>query len=129
MSGANSSKGQDPQAGPSRRGVIVGASGLLAALAAGLYRFTDLFVKHYPPTSYDDILAQVVDREHAAEVGRHVTGAFDVPHEAASLRARLAGSTVASATEGDIATGRLAEVEGWVMPLIVVQLSALAAKV
>ena len=99
-------------------------------MAAGLYRFTDLFVKHYPPTPYDDVLARVVDRKHAARSGPQGAPApFDVPGEAAALRTRLAVSTLASAAEGDIATGRLVEVDGWVLPLIVAQLSALAAKV
>jgi hypothetical protein len=111
-----------------RRGVIVGATGLLAAVAAGLYRFTDLFVKHYPPTPYDDLLAQVVDREQAAILGRQVAGDFDVPREAAGLRTRLAGSTLLSAAESDIATGRLAEVDGWLVPQVVARLSALAAR-
>lgn len=115
--------------GATRRGVFIGASGLLAAVAAGVYRFTDLFLKHYPPTPYDDVLAQIVDREHAAELGRKVAGPFEVPHEAAALRNRLAGSTVESAAEGDVATGKLAEVDGWLVPLVVARLSALAARV
>lgn len=112
-----------------RRGVIVGAAGLLAAVAGGLYRFTDLFVKHYPPTPYDDVLARVVDREHAAVLGRKVAGDFDVPREAAALRGRLAGSTVQSAAESDIATGRLEEVDAWLVPQVVARLAALASRV
>lgn len=114
--------------GPTRRGIILGAGGLLAAVAAGLYRFTDIFVKHYPPTPYDDVLAQVVDREQAAVLGRHVPGPFDIQREAAVLRTRLAGSTLKSAVEGDIATGRMTEVDGWIVPQIVAQISALAAR-
>ena len=60
-------------------------------MAAGLYRFTDLFVKHYAPTPYDDLLAQLADREQAAKLGAQLTGAFDVPRSlAAQLRAGFA---------------------------------------
>ena len=111
-----------------RRAFIAGLAAAGAAVAAGLYRFTDLFAKHYPPTPYDDVLARVVDREHAAQLGRRVTGAFDVPREAAMLRAQLSGSTLQSAAEGDVATGRLMEVDGWLVPAIVTRISALAAK-
>jgi hypothetical protein len=111
-----------------RRTFIGGVVAAGAAVAAGLYRFTDLFVKHYPPTPYDDVLAQVVDREHAAQLGRHA-GDFDLPRDAVALRQQLAGSTLKSAAEGDIATGRLVEVEGWLVPQTVARISALAAKV
>jgi hypothetical protein len=111
-----------------RRTLLGGVVAAGAVVAAGLYRFTDLFVKHYPPTPYDDVLAQVVDRQHAAELGRKVTGGFDVPREAASLRTRLAGSTVESAAQGDIATGRMTEIDGWIVPQVVAKLAALAAR-
>ena len=41
-----------------------------AAAAAGLYRFTDLFVKHYPPTPYDDVLAQAGGPRPCGAAGR-----------------------------------------------------------
>src|SRR6185503_9370778 len=56
-------------AGMRRRSLIAGVTAAGAALAAGLYRFTDLFVKHYPPTPYDDVLAALVDREEAVRLG------------------------------------------------------------
>jgi hypothetical protein len=112
-----------------RRTLLGGVAAAGAVVAAGLYRFTDLFVKHYPPTPYDDVLAQVVDREHAAVLGRHVAGPFDVPREAAALRTRLAGSTLESTAQGDVATGRLMEVDGWLVPQVVARLAALAARV
>ena len=111
-----------------RRGVIaaVGAAGV--ALAAGLYRFTDLFVKHYPPTPYDDLLIRLIDREEAIRLGSRMTGDFDVPDQAARLRATFAKQDLATAIQADTAAGRLIEVEGWVVPQTLALLSRLAAK-
>jgi hypothetical protein len=100
-----------------------------AALTAGLYRFTDLFVKHYPPTSYEDVLAQLVDREHAARLGAAVPGDIEPKSLAARLRPSLADKGLAAAAEGDVAAGRVMEVDGWVLPESVALLAALAAKV
>jgi hypothetical protein len=104
----------------------VGAAG--AAVAAGLYRFTDLFVKHYPPTPYDDLLTRLVDREEAIRLGAHMPGDFDVPGQAARLRATFANRDLATVVQADIAAGRLVEVDGWVVPQSLALLSALAAK-
>jgi hypothetical protein len=52
-----------------RRTLITGVATASAALVAGLYRFTDLFVKHYPPTPYDDVLVALADREQAVKLG------------------------------------------------------------
>jgi hypothetical protein len=99
------------------------------AAVAGVYRFTDLFVKHYPPTPYDDLLGQLTDRDQAVRLGRKVAGAFDAQGQAARLRASLKGRDLTSAANADIAAGRLVEVDGWVLPQTVVWLAALAAKV
>jgi hypothetical protein len=110
-----------------RRTLISGVAAAGAVLAAGLYRFTDLFVKHYPPTPYDDLLEQLTDRERAAKLGAKA-GAFDVPARAAQLRARLRGHGLAVAANADIAASRMVELDGWVLPQTVAWLSALAAK-
>ena len=111
-----------------RRDVIAGIAAAGLALAAGLYRFTDLFVKHYPPTPYDDLLGQLTDREQAAKLGAKVTG-FDAPAQAAQLRTSMQGRDLATAVDADIAASRMMEVDGWVLPGTLVQLCALAAKV
>ena len=111
-----------------RRTVIGGVTAVGAAVAAGLYRFTDLFVKHYPPTPYDDVLAALVDREEAARLGALVSNAPAPAALAAKLRAILKPNGLAGAVSSDIAAGRLAEVEGWLVPESVALLSALAAK-
>jgi hypothetical protein len=130
-------KGQNPQGGPSRRTLIAGVTAAGAAVAAGLYRFTDLFVKHYPPTPYDDLLKQLVDREQAAKLGEALV--IDLPHEgypklsaeniAKELRHRLADHNLREVIDADIVAGRMVETEGWVLPLSVALLSTLAFRV
>jgi hypothetical protein len=112
-----------------RRNLIAGIAAAGAVLAAGLYRFTDLFVKHYPPTPYDDLLGQLIDREQAARLGAKAAGNVDAQAQAARLRAALQGHSLADAANADIAAGRMAEIDGWVLPQTVAWLSALAAKV
>jgi hypothetical protein len=100
-----------------------------AAATAGLYRFTDLFVKHYAPTPYDDLLMRLTDREEAAKLGTQLKGSFDVAAQSARLRDTFRRQDLAAAANADIAAGRLVEVEGWVLPETVVLLSALASRV
>lgn len=99
------------------------------AVTAGLYRFTDLFVKHYPPTPYDDLLVRLTDRQQAARLGAKVPGPFDLTAQTARLRASLHNRDLAAAVNADLAAGHMVEVAGWVLPQTVVLLSALAAKV
>jgi len=112
-----------------RRSLIAGVAAAGAAVAAGLYRFTDLFVKHYPPTPYDDVLSMLLDREEAARFGALVRAAPAPGALATKLRAILKPRGLAAAVEADVAAGRLAEVDGWVVPESVALLSALATKV
>ena len=110
-----------------RRDVAAAVLAAAAAVSAGLYRFTDLFVKHYAPTPYDDLLARLVDREEAAKLGAHVLGSFDTIGLATRLRAALGKGDLTAAAGADIAAGRLVDVEGWVLPETVARLSSLAA--
>ena len=112
-----------------RRTVIGGVATAGAALAAGLYRFTDLIVRHYPPTPYDDVLAALADRGEAAKFGAQVNGTPQPSALAAKLRPALKPNGLAGAAAADIAAERLVEVNGWVVPESVALLSALAAKV
>jgi len=100
-----------------------------AAVTAGLYRFTDLFVKHYPPTPYDDLLTRLTDREQAAKLGAQLTGSFDLTSQSARLRDTFRRQDLAAAVNADIAAGHLVEVGGWVLPETVALLSALASRV
>jgi hypothetical protein len=113
-----------------KRRTLIG-SVVAAAVAAttGLYRFTDLIVKHYPPTPYDDVLAALADREEAVKFGSWVHDAPAPAALATRLRAALKSAGLAGAAASDVAAGRLVEVNGWVVPESVALLSALAAKV
>jgi len=112
-----------------RRSLIAGVAAAGAAVAAGLYRFTDLFVKHYAPTPYDDVLAALVDREQAVRFGALVGSTPDAKSLAAKLRPVLKSAGLNAAAKADAMTGRIMEVDGWVVPESVALLSALAAKV
>lgn len=112
-----------------RRDVIAGVAAVGAAAAAGLYRFTDIFVKHYPPTPYDDLLVQLVDRQQASRLGAKFSGAPDAGTLAAQLRAGLKPDSLGATAGADAAAGRIMEVDGWVLPKTVALLSALASKV
>jgi hypothetical protein len=111
-----------------RRGLIAGIAAAGVAAAASLYRFTDLFVKHYPPTPYDDVLTALVDREQAARFGASFPGPTDANTLAERLRPMLKSGDLSAAANADIAADRLVEVGGWVVPESVALLCALAAK-
>jgi len=111
-----------------RRTVIAGMAAAGAAAAAGLYRFTDLFVKHYPPTPYDDLLVQLVDRQQAMRLGAKLTGAPDAGALAGQLRSGLKPDGLTAAAGADAAAGRVMEIDGWVLPRTIALLSALASK-
>lgn len=107
---------------------MAGVAAASATVAAGLYRFTDLFVKHYAPTPYDDVLAALADREQAARFGASVPGTPDAKDLAAKLRTILKPGGLVAAAKADATAGRVIEVDGWVVPQSVAWLSALAAK-
>jgi hypothetical protein len=122
-------KGQNPQGGFARRDVAAAVVAAGAAVTAGLYRFTDLFVKHYAPTPYDDLLTRLTDREEAAKLGAQMKGSFDLASQSARLRGTFRQQDLAAAVNADIAAGRLVEIGGWVLPETVALLSALASRV
>jgi len=114
-----------------RRTIIAGLGAAGTAMAAGLYRFTDIFVKHYPPTPYDDVLA-LIDREQAAKLGAAALKAmpdFDAAKAAVKLRAaRDAGGLYYTPAAQDADMHYMIEVDGWVVPESVALIAALAAK-
>jgi len=110
-----------------RRRVLLAGAGLAAlAAGAGIYRFTDVIVKHYPPTPYDDLLGKLADRDTARIIGARLS--VEPDHAAARLREAVAGQSLARAAQADIAAGRLSEVAGWLLPESVALLAALAAR-
>ena len=54
---------------------------------------------------------------------------FDAKAAAHSLRFGAGKGSVSRAVETDIAAGRLAEIQGWVLPLSLVMVAAIAAEV
>jgi hypothetical protein len=115
----------------SRRTMILGG-GVAAALGATALGLTlpKLLRRHYPPTSYDDLLQRLTDRDAAARVGQAVResgGGFDETKAARQLRQRFEQRDLAEVMDADTAEGRVAEAGGWVMPQSLVELCALAA--
>jgi hypothetical protein len=110
-----------------RRAVIAGTGAAAAGLAAvGLWRFTGLF-RRYAPTPYDDLVAQLDDRDRAALLGKHAVGMADARMTAQELRTRIGNGSLAKAASDDVQAGRMSEVDGWVLPRSVAQMAALAA--
>ncbi len=115
----------------SRRSVVAGGgvAATLFAVALGL-TLPKLFGRRYAPTPYDDLLAQLVDRDEAARVGAVVRIAepgFNAKAVARELRQRFEQRNLAEVSDADIREGRVAEVNGWVLPESLAQLCTLAA--
>jgi hypothetical protein len=114
----------------SRRGVMTGvAAAAVAAALAGTLKFLHPFSPHYAPTPYDDLLAQLTDRETGARLGKAVLASmpgFDLKTAAEKLRAgpRSLTEAVAADARGD----ELANVDGWLLPQSLALLCAVAAK-
>jgi hypothetical protein len=109
----------------SRRGFAFGA----AALGAGAGGTLWFLRGGYPPTPYDDLLHQIVDRRPAAALGKSVARAMPRFNVAAlAARLRQPGFALSRRARGDAAAGRLVEADGWVLPESVALYSALAAQ-
>ena len=120
--------------GIARRPLLTGFMGLIGLIAFGgaIYELPKLARARYAATPYDDILAQLDDRESAEKFGRAVIAAhpdFQVDKEAAHLRHEMDGRTLHSAIEDDLARGGLMEVHGWLVPETLAIASGIAAKV
>jgi len=126
--------------GYSRRAVAIGG-GIAAALGITALGVTvpRLLGHRYRQSAYDDLFAQLQDRDAAVRVGRATLnqrhglpplgtgGLQDSKALARALRQRLERRTLHEVTDSDLAQNSLAEVQGWVMPVTVVLLSVLAA--
>ncbi|HEX4160803.1 MAG TPA: hypothetical protein VHY79_20220 [Rhizomicrobium sp.] len=109
---------------------LAGAAGLAIAGAA-LVEVPKLLAPHHPSSPYDDLLAQLPDRDSAARIGAaYLAGhrTFDATAAATNLRRKLASHSFATALETDMADAHMAEAHGWVLPEILLALCALAAK-
>ena len=114
------------------------AAGAIAA--AGVATAGGWFVFHIrqPRGPYDDILAQIPDRDAAVRVGQALLKRMDaqVPNdlyrptlEPKGLAESLRKRPLIEAMADDAAKGRVVEVDGWVMPVSFAAACMLAAKV
>ncbi len=113
-----------------RRNALI-AAGAAAVLAGGTYEAVRLVSRRHAPSVYDDLLAQLDDRDADAQIGEAVmadVGEFDANATAAKLRTKLARTKLAAADDLDAAQDRLVEAQGWVLPETFGLLCALAAK-
>ncbi len=115
----------------SRRPVL---SGILAALgiavAGGVaYEAPRFSLRRYKPSPFDDLLAQLPDRESAGRVGAAVIAETpDLNAEQRARALRLAAMPLADAMAADLTENRVIEVRGWILPQTLADLCALAAK-
>jgi len=109
-----------------RRNILAGLAVATAGLATGAAWKFRVFGKHYPRTPYDDLLDQIADREPAILFGQ---AAAKSSPETARLAADLRrdGRTLAARAAAEPATGRVREVDGWLVPQSVAQYAALTA--
>ena len=114
----------------SRRTMVAGG-GIAAALGAAALGLTlpKWLGRRYAPTPYDDLLAELVDRDAAAQIGnvaRASLPTFSAKAAARELRQRFEQRNLAEVLDADIKQGRLAEVGGWVLPDSLAQLCTLS---
>ena len=98
---------------------------------AALFEAPKLFAPHYPPSPYDDLLAQLPDRGSAARIGAaYLAGHrnLDPAATAGKLRQQLASHSFATVLESDLAGAHMGEARGWVLPEALLAICALAAK-
>jgi hypothetical protein len=102
--------------------------GLGAALLAGAVWTLHPFRKTYPPTPYDDLLAQLTDRQAAAKLGTAVVKSRpELKPAGLAAQLRRPGQTLKARAARDAAESRLIEAQGWVLPESVGLYAALAA--
>ena len=116
----------------SRRAVSIGG-GIAVALGITALGITvpRLLARHYRQSAYDDLFAQLVDREATVRVGRSILArwpSFSAKAVGRDLRQRLERRTLREVTDSDLAQSSLTEVEGWVLPSTLALLCALAAE-
>jgi hypothetical protein len=116
-----------------RRPLLKGLTGAAALAIAGVavVEAPKLFAPHHPPSPYDDLLAQLPDRDSAARIGAaYLAGQrkFDAAGTAGDLRRQLASHSFAAVLENDLGDAHMAEAHGWVLPETLLALCALAAK-
>jgi hypothetical protein len=111
---------------------LITAGGALIGLgaAAGLTFGFGLWQGPWATSPYNDLLGQLPLEAGAVTLGRAVRQALPTLNDtaaAASLRRRLAGTSLRKLARKDAEHRRVVEVSGWILPLSVAELCALAA--
>ena len=109
-----------------RRRILAGLVAVLAVAGGAAWKFR-LFAKQYPPTPYDDLLDQIVDREPAIAFGQAARKSLP---GAATLAAKLRRDhrSLAERATAEPGQAQIVEVAGWVVPQSVALYAALAAQ-
>ena len=114
---------------PLLKGLAVAAG--LAVVGAALFEAPKLLAPRHPSSPYDDLLAQLPDRDNAARIGAAYLSAhrsFDAAGTARDLRQQFASRPLAAVLENDLSEAHMAEAHGWVLPETLLALCALASK-
>lgn len=109
---------------------FLGAAGI-AIVAVAAVEAPRFFTRRYPPSPFDDLLALLPDRDKAARLGASWLAqqkAFDAEKTARLLRSHAVSTSLADALDADLASARLGEAHGWVLPETLIRLCALAAR-
>lgn len=112
-----------------RRAVLGGAVVVVAGVA--VVTGPKLLRKRHAPSPYDDLLAQLDDRDAGAQIGEAVLAGqknFNAVAVADTARKRLKGRKLADYSVQEATEGHVVEVSGWVVPETLSMLYALAAK-
>jgi len=114
----------------SRRSLTIGgiAAGGAAIIAGAVYEAPKLF-KRRPHGEYADLVSKLGDPEKAAVVGRAIQDRGSLTKEELSeLKTALAAKPLADVAAADAKDDRLTEADGWVLPVTLATLCALAAQ-
>ena len=116
-----------------RRIVIGGVAAAALAAAGGAAWKLRLFRKHYPPTPYDDLLNQIVDRDAAIQLGQAKHLGDDMAAQNLTVQdiariLRQPGHVLATRAPQDALAGDVVEIDGWIIPTTLRLYSLLAAK-
>ena len=113
----------------SRRTIALGAMAAgVAALGGALYELPK-FLKRRAHGEYASLVNRLSDPDAAATLGHAAAGEISAETAAADLKARLKTGTLAELAAADSADpDRIVEVEGWVLPFSIAEISVLAAQ-
>ena len=114
-----------------RRRLVTGSGALIGLGSAAALTFGfGLWHGPWASSPYDDLLNQLPVEAGAVTLGRAVRQALpalDDSRVAASLRRRLMGASLRKLASKDALHRQVVEVSGWILPLSVAELCALAA--